>query len=143
MKTIRTLIWISLVLAATTSFAQQIENRPLMKVNVPFQFMVGEHAYPAGEYVVTSVVPERTLRISSAAGNLATFITVDPMYAQRPSGSDHLVFNRYGSSYFLAEVWIAGINVARTLPKGKWEMEIASKRGNPESATVLAESRGR
>lgn len=139
MKTIRNLIWISLVLAATTAFAQQIENRQLMKVNIPFQFMVGERAYPAGEYLVTSVIPERTLRISSAAGNLAAFVTVEPLYAQRPSASNHLVFNRYGNSYFLEEVWIAGVDVARSLAKGKWEMEVASNQRKPDSATVLAE----
>ena len=143
MKTIRTLIWIGFVLTATTSFAQQMENRPLMKVNIPFQFMIGEHAYPAGEYVVTSVIAERTLRISSAAGNLTTFVAAGPLYAQRPSGSDHLIFNRYGKSYFLAEVWTAGADVARSLGKGKWETEVASKRGNPESTTVLAEMRRR
>jgi hypothetical protein len=140
MKTIRILICFCLFIAAATMFAQQMENRQLMKVNIPFQFTVGERVFPAGEYEVTSVLPERSLRISSTEGNLAAFITVSPLYAQRPSGNDRLVFNRYGNSYFLEEVWTAGADVARTLARGKWEMEIASNHGKPESTTVLADS---
>jgi hypothetical protein len=142
MKTIRNLICFCLFAAATSMFAQ-IDIRPLMKVNVPFQFTVNDHVLPAGEYVISAVQPERTIRISSVHGKNSAILAVSPLYARHVFEKTSLTFNRYGGTYFLEEVQTAGQDVARTLPKGKREMEMASNSGQPKSTTVLAELTGR
>jgi hypothetical protein len=142
MKSIRILVSLFLFAAATSLFAQ-MDIRPLMKVNVPFQFSVGEHSLPAGEYLISSVQPERTIRISSVHGKNSAILAVSPLYKQSPSAKTCLTFNHYSGVYFLAEVETAGQDVARTLPHGKLETEVAKKNAAPESTIVLAELTGR
>jgi hypothetical protein len=36
-----------------------------------------------------------------------------------------LVFHRYGDRYFLAQIWVAGYNSGRELPKSRQEVEVA------------------
>ena len=142
MKTIRILVSFFFFAAATSLFAQ-IEIRPLMKVNVPFQFSVGEHSFAAGEYLISSIQPERTVRIVSASGNNAEIVQVMPSYKVRTSEKTALTFRHYHGAYFLAKVEVAGTSLARTLRRGKLEMEIAQKDAAPESTIVLAELTGR
>jgi hypothetical protein len=124
-------------LTAATLFAQT-ENRPLMKVNVPFSFDAENHSLPAGEYVVLTVTPERSIRIVSTDGKSSAVVNTLPNYASTPSSNSRLVFHRYGSEYFLTQVWTAGQNVARNPLSSQRAMEIASSGGKPETFTILA-----
>lgn len=141
MKNIRTLITLCLFLAATHAFAQ-LESKPLIKVKVPFQFTVANHTFPAGEYLISTVQPERTIQIAGN-GAKASIQAVSPFYAAHPSENSRLVFHRYGDAYFLEEVWSAGQDVARTLPQSKHELEMAKAGVTPQIATVQGASSGR
>jgi hypothetical protein len=37
-----------------------------------------------------------------------------------------LVFHRYGDEYFLSQIWQAGVNAGRELPKSRREIEVAA-----------------
>ena len=137
MKSARTLIAICLLFAAATLFAQT-ESQRLMKVNVPFAFGVEDHCLPAGEYLVLTVTPERSIRIVSTDGKHSAIVNTLPNYAKSPSETSRLVFHRYGDEYFLAQVWTGGQNVARSPLSSKRAMEIASSSGMPETLTVIA-----
>jgi len=137
MKTARALITIVLLFTAATLFAQT-ESQRLMKVNVPFAFGVEDHSLPAGEYLVLTVTPERSIRIVSTDGKHSAIVNTLPNYAKSPSETSRLVFHRYGDEYFLAQVWTAGQNVARNPLSSKRAMEIASSGGKPQTFTVLA-----
>lgn len=138
MKSTRTLITICLLLTAATLFAQTTESQRLMKVNVPFAFAVEDHPLPAGEYLVLTVTPERSIRIVSTDGKHSAIVNDLPNYASSPSPSSRLVFHKYGNEYFLAQVWTGGQNVARNPLSSKRAMEIASSGGAPETFTVVA-----
>jgi hypothetical protein len=142
MKAVRTLITIALLLTAATVFAQT-ENQRLMKVNVPFAFGVEDRAMPAGEYNIFTVTPQRSIRMVSADGKLSVVINTLPNYAKEPSAESRLVFHRYGSDYFLAQVWTAGQHVARSPLSGKRAMEIASSGFQPQTTVVFAFAKGR
>jgi hypothetical protein len=137
MKSARTLITICLLFTAATLFAQT-ESKRLMKVNVPFSFAVEDHSLPAGEYTITTVTPERSIRIASADGKHSAVINTLPNYASEPSTKTCLVFHKYGDQYFLAQVWTAGQNVARNPLSSKKAMEIASSGVAPQTFTILA-----
>jgi hypothetical protein len=47
-----------------------------------------------------------------------------------------LVFHRYGSQYFLAQVWSAGNSEGRELPRSRAEREVASN--NQPAAQLVA-----
>jgi hypothetical protein len=138
MKSARTLITICLLFTAATLFAQTTSSRLLMKVNVPFAFAVEDHTLPAGEYLILTVTPERSIRIASVDGKHSVIVNDLPNYASEPSENSRLVFHRYGNEYFLAQVWTAGQNVARNPLSSKRTMEIARSGGTPETFTILA-----
>jgi hypothetical protein len=138
MKSARTLITIVLLFTAATLFAQTTQSQRLMKVNVPFAFAVENHTLPAGEYLVLTVTPERSIRIASTDGKHSAVVNTLPNYAKSPSENSRLVFHRYGDEYFLAQIWTGGQNVARNPLSSKRAMEIASSGGAPETRTIIA-----
>ena len=138
MKSARTLITICLVFTAATLLAQTTVSQRLMTVNVPFAFAVEDHSLPAGEYLVLTVTPERSIRITSIDGKHSAIVNTLPNYAKTPSANSRLVFHKYGDEYFLAQVWTGGQNVARNPISSKRAMEIASSGGTPETLTVIA-----
>ena len=142
MKSIRSLITLCLFLAATQIFAQ-VEQRPLVKVNIPFTFTAGDQTLPAGEYVLSTVQPERTIRIAGVGTAASTIQTVSSSYALRPSQNSRLVFERYGDSYFLKEVWNAGSDQAHLLSRSKREAEMAKSGVTHQFAEVVQSSSGR
>jgi hypothetical protein len=138
MTSARTLITICLMLSAATLFAQLTPSERLMKVNVPFAFGVEDRSLPPGEYTVFTVTPERSIRLVSADGKHSVVINTLPNYANEPSTNSRLVFHKYGSEYFLAQVWTAGQNVARNPLSSKKSMEIASSGALPRTTTIIA-----
>jgi hypothetical protein len=52
------------------------------------------------------------------------------------SETSKLVFHRYGSQYFLAQVWSAGNSEGRELPRSRAEREVASN--NQPAAQLVA-----
>ena len=137
MKTARALITICLLLTAAV-FAQMTSSQQLMKVNIPFAFGVQDQSLPAGQYLVFTVTPERSIRIASVDGKHSAIVNTLPNYAKEPSTNSRLVFHKYGNEYFLAQVWTAGQNVARNPLSTKKAMEIASTGERHETFTVLA-----
>ena len=137
MKSARTLITICLLFTAATLIAQT-ESQRLMKVSIPFAFSVEDHSLPAGEYLVLTVTPERSIRIVSADGKHSAIVSTLPNYAKSPSETSRLVFHRYGDEYFLAQVWTGGQNVVRDPLSSKRATEIASSGSMPETRTIVA-----
>jgi len=98
----------------------------------------GLTALPAGEYHISNGSASGTLSIRDAnrhtiqvaAGNLEILDA---------SAQTKLVFHRYGSRYFLAQLWIDGNNLGREVPISRQEREMA-KRSAPESMAVVAVS---
>ena len=138
MKNARTLITICLLFTAATVFAQTTPSQQLMKVNIPFAFGVEDQSLPAGEYLVLTVTPERSIRIASVDGKHSAIVNDLPNYASQPSPNSRLVFHRYGNEYFLAQVWTAGQNLARNPLSSKRAMERASTGERPETFAVVA-----
>jgi hypothetical protein len=138
MKSARTLITITLLFSAATLFAQTTPSQRLMTVNIPFAFAVENHFLPAGEYLVLTVTPERSIRIASTDGKHTAIINTLPNYASSPSANSRLVFHKYGDEYFLAQVWTAGQNVARSPLTSQRAMQIATSGERPETKIVIA-----
>ena len=143
MKSARTLIAIALLFTAASLIAQTTESQRLMTVNIPFAFAAGDHSLPAGEYLVLTVTPERSIRIVSTDGKHSAIVNTLPNYASSPSENSRMVFHRYGNEYFLAQVWTAGQNVARDPLSSRKAMELASSGSTPDTFTVVALDSGR
>jgi hypothetical protein len=97
---------------------------------VPFDFLVGDKAFPAGEYSVNSIMQDgsalviRNAEATNSAMRLTNSIEANPHNSQ-----SRLVFHRYGRTYFLAEVWRGGDSEGRRLIQSKQERAMKRELG--------------
>lgn len=121
---------LALVTAVVSANGQSRKSR----TSVPFDFMVGDKALPAGNYNVDSITSSGdALRIGNAdSAQSATRLTV---VADGRSKTAKLVFHRYGERYFLAQVWTAGGAEGRQLMKSRQERAIEKENARIASLT--------
>lgn len=124
-----------------------------LKADIPFDFVVGSRTLAAGEYVVGQITTNSANAIlvrSSDSDHKAIRIT-NAVSASAPKRKTSLTFLRYGDTYYLSQVWIAGSAEGRELLKSKSERSAArelaknSSEGNPaqnarpEIVTIIAD----
>jgi len=122
------------VLAAAAAFAQSSTR---LQATVPFDFLVGNKALPAGDYTVAGGPAAGTIMIRSADGKKGAIVLAQEVYLMSARESARLIFHRYGSTYFLSEVEDYG-SVGHKLRPTSREHEMEAKRASPESAVILA-----
>jgi hypothetical protein len=124
---------LGIVFLASASRAQETN----VKADVPFDFVAGDHVYPAGEYTLKSMLDtDAVIRIDGSPefpgrnllSNACTLIT--------PSKQTKLVFRRVGESYFLYQVWVAGNLGGREFPRGRAETRLAQNRQDSDLVVV-------
>ena len=95
---------------------------PTMKVAIPFEFHVGDQTLPPGLYRVRNM--SSALRISDGRGHIATVIS-NPVSGPKIGSKAEIVFNQYGTRFFLTEARWQGYMTSRGLLKSKGELEAA------------------
>ena len=98
---VTSLITLALVLLLPTVLNAQ--QNFLFRVEVPFNFIAGGTHVPAGEYLVFHATPT-LLQIIEKDGHAAAYIPVTPSAMASGDERNVLTFNRYGDTYFLAQV---------------------------------------
>jgi hypothetical protein len=136
MKNLRSVLFVlAAILIAPAAKAQQNG----VKADVPFDLVVGNRAYPAGEYILkTAVNSNGVTRFENVQEVSIAFIPSNSCEAGKPATQTKLVFHRMGERYFLYQVWAAGNLTGREFPKGRVEIELAQIHENPEIVTVAA-----
>jgi hypothetical protein len=127
---------VAVLLAAPVS-AQDLS----LRVSVPFEFIVGGHTLPAGNYLVSQVNAAGFLMVRNLS-NGATPIAITssvPGHLAVP-GEASLTFHRYGGDYFLAEIWNGYTGQGRSIWMSRTEQERANRASlaKPEVVMVLA-----
>ena len=117
MKHIQRLFALSglLVLLTFSSALGQSDRQTI--INIPFNFSVGEKAFPAGKYVI-----ERNRRDSDLVWVIRrkdnvgkAMLLTRPVRANESQEDTKLVFHKYDDLYFLAEFWSAGEQTGREI----------------------------
>ena len=136
----------TLMLCGMSANAQSLEQR--IKVNVPFDFSVGDQNFHAGEYFVQRAQPSNgdlLVRVSSRDGKATTVRMTFPVLSFDLTNKGKLIFTRYGDHYFLSEIWPTGSNTGRGLPRSKHEKEITGdypyEIGSTTATTVVIQVR--
>ena len=102
--------------------ASQAQAQPKRKVtleaSVPFEFVVGNRAYPAGRYTfeMATGTPKNTDRsgvlvVRSRERKLYTAVATTVTADQNPHDGHKLIFVRSGDRVFLSKVWRQGIPI--------------------------------
>lgn len=125
---------VALILGSAAS-AQSVS----LQAQVPFDFVVGDKVYSAGEYVVKTtgdcncflLVANRNLKES---GMTLSY----PLTSGKPAEHAVLIFHHVGDSYFLQEVWTTGSSIGVGFQRSRTETRLALNGTNSEKTTVAA-----
>lgn len=128
---------------AVTAEAQSV-NGVSIRAYIPFEFSVGDRLLPAGQYRIQQVNPSSDLamlQIANANGEARVLVRVRSIRAGDTSRTV-LVFNRYGSGYFLSTLAIKGAADAWQAAKSHADRgagrELAALKVDPERVAVPA-----
>jgi hypothetical protein len=117
---------------ATAAYAQQ----PIVSATVPFNFAVGDRAYPAGNYLFQNDGVVLMIRDADRANTAVTLSHSCESVAR--SADTKLVFDTMGGYYFLRQIWIAGSLTGRELPRSRTEVRLAQNHEQQELVIVAA-----
>jgi hypothetical protein len=136
MKNLRTVLFALTVLLLATAAQAQTTN---VKASIPFDFVVGNHAYSAGEYTVKSLSQgSAAIRIDNADESEKRMTLSIACQKGQPAAQTTLVFRRLGDNYFLYQIWTEGNSLGREFPMSKAEVKIAKNYSKPELVIVAA-----
>ena len=111
-----------------------------MKVTVPFNFVAAGANLPAGEYEIQSIGTGVNVLVirdrNSAASILVSSSSCESLNA---SSSTKVVFHRYGSRYFLSQLWVEGDKQGHQVAPSTQETEVAMD--SPQKEVVLLMAR--
>jgi hypothetical protein len=136
---------ISIVLAIVVAFVvgmsmtlyAQTQVTTLFKVEVPFEFRVGNAHLAAGRYIVFHVGSQWIL-FQSSDGKATAMAPV--MVSSAPAGqsASKLVFNKYGDLYFLSQVWTEEDQQTHKCYQSRSEQILLASQRRSGTATVVA-----
>jgi hypothetical protein len=106
----------------------------LAKVNIPFDFRMGNQTLPAGTYVIDREAAHVILLRGSNGAN--GFVMTNEASRLHPSNHGTIVFARYGDKYFLRQIWQAGATTGLECPKGRAEKSALVARNEPAATSV-------
>ena len=130
-----------LITASSIGAQAQSRNRQRLIVEVPFAFSAGNTQLPAGEYNVSIVNPsssQSVVLIKSSDGQASVLLRTNDIIGRGTSRAK-LLFRRYDSRYFLAQVWMASESTGMAAPNSKAEKSLRKQLGiTDQKADVVA-----
>jgi hypothetical protein len=100
-----------------------------VRAEVPFAFYAGKLLLPPGNYlfVVDDPGEPGLLTIQERNGKEhEMLLTVTEHRALQAANGTQLVFDRYGTDNFLSQIWVAGFDEGRAVPKSEVERDRAA-----------------
>ena len=128
-----------LLVAASLLLASGVQAQTVhFRVNVPFDFIVGDRIYGAGTYDVNSVWSTASNAIIMNSQVKSLMFLTSASYLPQPAESSALVFHKVGDEYFLYQLRSAGTTREAELPEPKRETHLAQNGAKPEEVVVAA-----
>ena len=118
-----TMLMFVIGLALASAAVASGQSGQQVTAQIPFEFNVADQTLSSGQYQVNRATSAGdVLEIRSTAGKGRTMRLTSPVIANsRQDNKARLVFHRYGSTYFLSQVWLAGRSTGREFAKSKQE----------------------
>jgi hypothetical protein len=136
MKNLRSILLALTVLSLATAAQAQTTN---VKASIPFDFVVGDHAYSAGEYTLKSLSQSSTAnRIDNADESEKGITLSNACRSLQPAAGTKLVFQRLGNNYFLYQIWTEGNFTGREFRMSKTQVQLAKNDSKPDLVIVAA-----
>jgi len=121
-----------------------------LKVNIPFDFSVGNKKLPSGQYAIgrATHTDDAVMSVVDERGRSKALRTSMPVITLNARNKTTLVFHRYGDQYFLYQIWPAAGTTGRQFLTSSTEREIrrrleadaatgkVGKNTQPETVTI-------
>jgi hypothetical protein len=141
-KTMKKILGCLSVAAVAVLLAAPVSAQILtLRVSVPFDFVVGGHTLPAGDYLVSKLTESGVLELRNLSNGATPIAITSSVPGQMAvPGEASLTFHRYGADYFLAEIWDGYTGQGRSIWMSRTEREIANRASlsKPGMVMVLA-----
>jgi hypothetical protein len=107
-----------------------------------FPFYAGNAKMPAGAYTITQPPDEENtvLLIQGKDGSHSAFLDIVPTQAANPHPNSDVTFNKYGTTDYLSQVWVTGLNYGMQVIPTKVEQKAASN-ASAAQHSVIAKAR--
>src|SRR5215510_5190576 len=132
---------IALISAGAPAKAQSLQYK--LTANIPFDFTVMDKKLPAGKYSISRAQQfngDLVIQIVSENGRENVYRLTIPVITRDPAKEGLLVFHQYGDEYFLFEIWPAGGQTGRALPRSRTERELERRGEDLKVAKVRFEN---
>jgi hypothetical protein len=111
----------------------------VVKIDIPFAFMVQDTKLPAGTYVI-ALVKNVSYRISNLKSNQKVLFTTEATTNPTPVATFTLFFNVYGDQCYLSKFFHQGKTEGYMIPQTAAEKELAQK-GPVTTKTVTGKTK--
>ena len=114
----------------------------IMRVAIPFDFIVKGKTLPAGNYEIKRIndSPEGLIIRNANEKRDHVIFETEPVETRKIPNTSEIVFHRYGDSYFLSEVLTGGDETGRELAPTRAERrlrsEMVSNKAEPETVAL-------
>ena len=122
----------------TASLQAQTMN---LKASIPFDFRIGNTVLPSGEYSIRHSDGVLFVNQTDGAHKSGMVLTFGEDRPAESSAASTLLFNRYGSTYYLAKLWTGESKQAQATPRTQRERELASHIGQAGTMTVALQAK--
>ena len=132
-----------LALVTTATAYAQVPGTAL-HATIPFDFRVRGKILPAGDYEISRITeqPDGLIISSLNDKHKRVVFETEAVEARRISSRSEIVFQRYGNTYFLSEIFSGTEQTGRELPPSRQELrlkrEMASNKTEPETVALAA-----
>ena len=125
-------------LLALGAVPQVFAQPEAVTAKVPFAFTAGGKTLPAGSYTFRVKPDDQVVSVQAKSGSPEVFAMIMTYVSPRPlSGEEndsHIVFDKVGNTYILAEIWQPGFDgVILNMQKGKHEHHVIRVKHSPAS----------
>jgi hypothetical protein len=137
------LLAIASLLATVLVASARAQSDSLIAANIPFNFVIKDRAFPAGEYTLTlvQVGGSDAVKIQSVDGHITAFAPTRSARAELSNAEPKLVFNRYGDQYFLSQVCGLDDSTTQQLTRPRSEDRLAKSTTERSNVSVAAHKR--
>ena len=127
-----------LLLSTIAVSAQTTTKDTLLRANIPFAFVTGGVHLPAGEYRFYHPGNPYVIVIENNDGTARAMTIVHPSATNSRETNTKLVFNKYGTEYFLAQVWTERNQEVHQCFRCRMEQTFMAKVRRPTVVVVAA-----
>ena len=103
-------------------------------VQVPFNFLISDRTFPAGQYSISS--SRNQLTVQDSTGKSVFIGIANPVSGRRVGETGQVVFHCYENRCFLSEFWTPTRDNGNQLLPSRYEAELAKHRKGMEFALL-------